>query len=202
MARITLIDGEDWPEELRAVVDPTELSPVEQGNLRVYAHRPDLALAYVRFLAELRAPGEITPRLRELLRLRVAFHNQCRSCMAIRYGAATGDDVGEDLACQLEQPDEAPDLTPAEKVALRFADLLATDHLSIDDALLDELREHYPESAIVELGLHVASFVGFGRLSSAWDLVEELPDRFAVRDAGPITPWGGPVLQVGGPRPS
>ncbi len=74
---------------------------------------------------------------------------------------------------------------------------MATDHLSIDDTTLDGLREHFSEAAIVELGMHVASYVGFGRLSSAWDMVDELPERFRARDEGPVAPWGVDAIRVG-----
>ncbi len=84
MARVELIPGDRWPEELRELTGADHLTPLEQGNLRVYAHRPELAVAYARFMAALRAPGELSPRLRELVRIRVAFHNQCRGCMALR----------------------------------------------------------------------------------------------------------------------
>jgi AhpD family alkylhydroperoxidase len=197
MARVTMIPGEQWPAELRELTGADRLSPLEQGNLRVYANRPELAIAYARFMAALRAPGELSPRLRELVRIRVAFHNQCRSCMAVRYDDAAQDGVDEDLVCQLAAPEEAEDLTDAERAALDFADRLATDHLSITDATLDDLRRHFSEPAIVELGLHVASYVGFGRLSSAWDMVDELPDRFHARDDGPVTPWGDGIIRVG-----
>lgn len=200
MARVRLIPGEDWPAELTDVVDPTDLTSVEQGNLRVYAHRPELAAAYARFVSTLRGPGLIPARLRELLRIRVAFHNQCRSCMAIRYADAADEGVDEDLVCQLAAPEEADDLTAAERVALTFADRLATDHLAIDDALFADLRAHYSEPEIVEMGLHIAVYVGFGRLSSAWDMVDDLPERFRVRDDGPVTPWGSDAVTVGGAR--
>ena len=37
-------------------------------------------------------------------------------------------------------------------------------------------------------GTNVALFVGVGRLSATWDMVDELPDRF--RADGEVTPWG------------
>ena len=199
MARIEMVPDERWPDELRAVVDPTELTPLEQGNLRIYAHRPPLAAAYARFVAALREPGLLSARLLELVRLRVAFHNQCRSCMAIRYDPAVAEGVDEGLVCQLESPEDAQDLTEAERAALHFADLLATNHHTIDDATLDQLREHFSEPEIVELGMHVATFVGFGRLSMAWDMVDELPERFRDRGPTPVTPWGGDAIVVGRP---
>ena len=200
MARLRLIPGEEWPTELADLVDPATLTPLEQGNLRVYAHRPELAVAYARFMGVLRSPGLIGPRLRELVRIRVAFHNQCRSCMAIRYADAAVDGVDEELVCQLVAPEEADDLTDAERAALAFADLLATDHLRIDDATFARLREHFSEPEIVELGMHIAVYVGFGRLSSAWDMVDELPDRFRERGDAAVVPWGDDAVTVGGAR--
>ncbi|MBW0124560.1 carboxymuconolactone decarboxylase family protein [Pseudonocardia sp. KRD-176] len=131
----------------------------------------------------------VPPRLVELVRLRIAFHNQCRSCMALRTASGAADGVTEDLVCSLEEPQEAPDLTGAEKAALRYADLFATDHLAAGDAVFDLLRTHFGEPEIVELGVQIAVFVGFGRLSATWDVVDDLPERFHDRDAA-VAPWG------------
>ena len=62
--------------------------------------------------------------------------------------------------------------------ALRFADLFATNHLAIDDAVYDDLRGHFTEDQIVALGLHCAMCVGLGRLAATWHVVEELPEEF------------------------
>ena len=43
-------------------------------------------------------------------------------------------------------------------------DLLALNHQSIDDQVLDGLRHHFTEPQIVELGWAAAAFIGFGRL--------------------------------------
>jgi AhpD family alkylhydroperoxidase len=143
----------------------------------------------------LAASSTLGPRLTELVRLRVAFHNQCRSCMAVRYRYAIDDGVTEDLVCSLEQPAEAPDLNDAERAALRFADLFATNHLAISDTVYADLRVHFDEGSIVELGLHCANFVGLGRLMATWSVTEALPERF--RAAGEVTPWGTDALVVG-----
>ncbi len=166
--------------------------------LRIHANHPELARAYTEFSNALRTSARTLPaRLTELVRLRIAFHNQCRSCMALRYGHAAQDGVTEDLVCSLERPQEADDLTEAERAALAFADLMATDHLAVDDATYDRLREHYTEAEIVELGYNCALCVGFGRLAATWDMVDELPERFRAEGPGPVTPWGdGDVVPV------
>ena len=102
--------------------------------------RADLALAVVTFQRSLDADATLPARLRELVRLRAAFHNRCRSSMAVRSRAAVADGMDDGAVCSLERPDEADDFTDAEKAALSYADLLATDHLAVDDAVFDRLR--------------------------------------------------------------
>ena len=128
-------------------------------------------------------------RTSELIRLRIAFHNQCRSCMAIRYDEAVQDGVTEALVCSLERPAEADDLTDAERAALRYADLFATNHLAIDDAVYDDLRQYFTEGELVEIGLNCAIDVGVGRLTATWDVTDDLPDDFRLSYAETATPW-------------
>lgn len=131
----------------------------------------------------------------ELVRLRIAFHNQCRSCMAIRYEAAVQDGLDEGAVCSLERPHEASDLTAAEKAAIQYGERLATNHLSIDDEVYAGLRTHFTEPQIVELGLWCAFCVGIGRLSASWDLIEHLPPAYQDK-AVPATPWAGDPVVV------
>jgi hypothetical protein len=71
---------------------------------------------------------------------------------------------------------------------------MATDHLRIDDAIYDQLREHYTEAQIVELGMNVAFFVGFGRLAATYHMVEELPESF--QGAATVAPWNNAHIVV------
>jgi len=49
----------------------------------------------------------------------------------------------------------------ADKLALRYSELLATDPDAIDAAFFDELRRHYSEEEIVELGLFIGFNLGY-----------------------------------------
>lgn len=188
MTRIEKLPLEDWDPELRSMTRADEGSPLEQGLMRIFAHCPEQAKGFAAFGGSLKIGLTLSERLVELVRLRVAFHNQCRSCMAIRYADAVADGVTEDLVCSLENPPEAEDLTAAEKAALDYGDRFATNHLSIDDGIYDGLRTYFSEAQIVELGMTVAFFVGFGRLASTWAMTEELPEKF--KDHGEtVAPW-------------
>ena len=151
---------------------------INLGVAGIMSRLPDVAAAVGGVTTALRETGALSPRLMELVRLRIAFHNQCRSCMSIRYQSAIDDGLTEDAVCSLEQPAEAADLSDAERAALRFADLFATNHLAIDDAVYDELRDHFSEDQLVALGLHCALCVGLGRLAATWHVVDDLPDEF------------------------
>jgi AhpD family alkylhydroperoxidase len=194
VSRIAKLAPEEWDARLQQAIHPENLTDLEQGLTRYFAHCPEQALGLMGFGAALKLNRSLPDRLVELVRLRVAFFNQCRSCMAIRYSDAVADGVTEGLVCSLERPQEAENLTGAEKAAIRYGELMATDHLAIDDAMYDELRRHFTEAQIVELGMTVAFFVGFGRLAATWHMVEELPQAFQTAEK--IAPWGADKIQV------
>ena len=192
--RLTMVPVEKFDPELRELVNADERTPLELGLLRVHAHRPSHARAIVGLHAALWTDRLLPDRLLELVRLRIAFFNQCRTCMAVRYPGAIADGLTEDLVCSLEKPHEATDLSVAERAAIRYGELLATDHLAINDDVYDDLRLHFTEEQIVELGAYCAFCVGFGRLGATWNMIEELPDRFHEGDIA--TPWGGEAIAL------
>ncbi len=198
MDRIRQIDPSEWDQRMVDAIKPEERTPLENGLMRYFAHRPELASGLMAFAGSLKRNRKLDSRLVELVRLRVAFHNQCRSCMAIRYTDAIDAGLTEDLVCSLERPYDAPDLTPPERAALRFGELFATNHLAIDDDLFADLHEHFDDGEIVELALDVALFVGVGRLGAILHMVEELPDAFRESPVAPdaVTPWGNDAIVV------
>ena len=195
MSRISKLPVEQWDPELVSMTAGDTATVIEQGITRMLAHCPEMAKGAIGFGAAITINRTLPERLIELVRLRVAYHNQCRSCMAIRYSSAV-DEVNEDLVCSLEQPQEAPDLTTTERVALDFADRFATDHLSITDERFSALREHFNEAQTMELLLHLALYVGMGRLAATLDMTEELPASFQAPFGEPVTPWGGEPINV------
>lgn len=194
VSRIEKLPPDQWDARLVAAIQPDNLTDLEQGLTRYFAHCPEQALGLMGFGGALKRNRSLPERLVELVRLRVAFFNQCRSCMAIRYSDAVADGVTEGLVCSLERPQEAENLSAAEKAAIRYGELMATDHLAIDDAVYADLRQHFTEAQIVELGMTVAFFVGFGRLAATYHMVEELPEAFKTAET--IAPWSADKIEV------
>jgi AhpD family alkylhydroperoxidase len=188
MSRVPKLPLELWDPELRQMTDADHGTPLEQLMGGIMAHQPELSKAMNVFAGSMFARSTLPRRMLELVRLRVAFHNQCRSCMAIRYQSAVADGLDEGAVCSLEKPFEAQDLSEREKAAIAYADISATNHFAINDETFDELRKHFTEPEIVELGMFTAYFIGFGRLAAAWDMVEELPTSFQDKSAK-AAPW-------------
>ncbi|TAK99487.1 MAG: carboxymuconolactone decarboxylase family protein [Rhodospirillaceae bacterium] len=188
MSKISQLPIEKWDPELRALTQADSASALEKKGMGVTAHAPHMAKAMGAFMAKAMKDHKLSRRLIELVRLRVAFHNQCRTCMAVRYQSAVDDGLTEDMVCSLEKPQESPDLTEREKAALAYADLFATNHLAIDDEMFDNLHRYYTEAEMVELMLFVSFFVGFGRFGAVINAVEELPKGFQDKSKK-AAPW-------------
>ena len=77
-------------------------------------------------------------------------------------------------------------------------DLLASNHLAIDDSVYAELHRHFDEGEIVEIGMYAAFCVGFGRWAATLHMVEELPKAYqdAPVGEGAIAPWGNDAVLV------
>jgi AhpD family alkylhydroperoxidase len=187
------------PSAAFAAVPTQDLGQGDRINLGVagiLGRLPAAAEALGSVNAALRSNGTLPPRLVELVRLRIAFFNQCRSCIAVRYQSAIADGLDEDAVCSLERPSDAENLSAAERAALHFAELFATNHLAIDDAVYDDLREHFSEDALVELGLNCAIALGIGRLSATWDVSDDLPE--SSPPSGPLAPWNSASVVASG----
>lgn len=195
MTRLSQIPADQWDPRIKAAVKPENMTDLEQGLTRYFAHTPDLAMGLMGFAGAMKVHRTLPERLMELMRLRIAFFNQCRSCMAIRYTDAVEDGVDEDAVCSLEKPQEAENLSDAEKAAIRYGELLATNNLAIDDAVYADLKKHFTEPQIVELGMYAAFCVGFGRLAATYHMVEELPEAFKKVEET-LTPWNQEAIEV------
>ena len=189
MPRIKKLKIDEWDKDLREMTSSDSGTALEQGIMRMSAHTPEISKGLVAFGGAIKTHRALPDRLVELVRLRIAFHNQCRSCMAIRYQDGVEAGIDEDLVCSLEKPQEAENLSDAEKAAIEYGELFATNHLAIDDSVYDNLRKHFSEEEIVELSITVAWFVGFGRLAATYHMVEELPEAFQDEDTEKLTPW-------------
>jgi alkylhydroperoxidase family enzyme len=87
----------------------------------------------------------------------------------------------EDIVAKLEDY-ESSDLPERTKAALRFADKLA-DRTSADEELYADLRRHFSDDQILDLGMTMAFMFGWQRFIEAFGIV---PDTWIE---GSPAPW-------------
>ena len=56
---------------------------------------------------------------------------------------------------------------------------MALDHHNMDDGFFERMREHFNDEQILELGMMIGQFIGFGRLL----MVLDLESKFCAVDA-------------------
>lgn len=154
------------PELRRWAVTDDGGNLLDDGNeiLRFLSAAPDHAQAVLEVHFERRLRSPLGPRLTELVRLAVAQQTGCPVCQSVRRPAARREGVDEALiAAALTYPVQA-ELTDRERLAVRYAGLLAGDHQQITDATYEELAAQFDRAEIAELALIAASFLAQGRI--------------------------------------
>ncbi len=126
---------------------------------RLWAHRPELAAAQLALHTRFHDSNIVDGRVLELVRMSIAMINDCASCKAAR----KSDDVSEDDLVCLSSTD--PRFSPRERSAMRFAELLAADHMAVDDDVMADLAAHFTPAEIVEIAMYSALMLGGGRFA-------------------------------------
>ncbi len=157
-----LQDGELSPDALARLEHAETAGSPDPRVLRVLFKSP-MGLAWYRYWLSLCNEGELPRDLKELCRVKIAFDHNCGYCGTVRSTAAIEAGLTEERVQAVWDFENSPLLSAREKLALRFADHLKHDLAKADDdEFYAELREHFSESEIVELGLWCAENVGAG----------------------------------------
>ena len=170
MARMPLAEESDLSGYIKELHDGAgEDDWATRHVARVFEAHPEFIEQYLDFYYPWHSNAEgaadaakLTPRLKELMRLRIAVLNGCVTCQSARLAAET---VPEDQATGVWADDFAsnPAYTPAERAAVEFAERMAVDHHAIGDAEIEALHEHFDDGEILELMMMAGQYIGFGR---------------------------------------
>ena len=163
MTAIKPLDINDITDpELKELVEKCEALGVPGGEFpRIVARMPEQAKALLRVMLLNFNEGNVDHRLKEIIRVQLAryveepYNSDLRSLKVKDMGlteemidAGSGDYEDSEL------------FTESEKVALRYADQMFLDSSKVDKELYDELKKHYTEAQVMELGAFIALFHG------------------------------------------
>tara|TARA_R110002110_G_C13470525_1_gene720952 strand:+ start:66666 stop:67199 length:534 start_codon:yes stop_codon:yes gene_type:complete len=169
MPRVPALPESEIQDDLRVAIQEAREERVLSATLplKVWAHRPQVALPWLQTLRSFYRDSLLDDRLRELVRLKIASITRCSVCQTGR----KSDRVSEqDIACLAHDSDH---FSAPEQAALQFAEMFASDYLAIGDAQFEQLRHHFCDAAIVELTLFCALMLAGGRATLVLDAIEE-----------------------------
>ena len=169
MARIRLLPDEELDETTRANAQAMEARGLDTSTLRGLANSQDFFNLYNQFYYPARKGHSLPESLIEMVRLRIARHNDCFTWLNVRLLQSAGDLTEEKIA-QLDLDKSLDAFSEDEQLALEYADRLATDHHNMDDDFFARLKDHYSDPQVLELGMMIGQFIGFGRVLTVLDL--------------------------------
>ena len=159
------------PLPKQAITDPQLRELMAQGEAlgvpddlfpRLVARAPDQAVPVMRALLMSHAEGAVDHKLKEIMRILLARFAHDKYFGSLRSRKAREAGLTEqriDEGC-FDYEDPAKGFSDAEKCALRYADLMFLDASQLDKAFYDEMKTHWSEAQIMELGAFIAFHYG------------------------------------------
>ena len=128
---------------------------------RVLARAPAYAKALLNAMLLSHAEGNVDHKLKEIIRISLARIAGDKYFAGLRSAKAIGQGLDEQ-AIEAGAGDfgRDPTFSPAEKCALRYARLMYLDPTKVDAAFYAEMKRHFSEAQIMELGAFIALHYG------------------------------------------
>lgn len=173
MSRLPLADPQNLSPFLKAMHDGAGAGDWSTRHCaRAFAAHPDILESYLAFYYPFHAsdPGSVLEsRIKELVRLRIATLNGCRTCKAARL--APGEVSEREAALGVDDPADMA-FSARERAALALAEQMALDHHGFDDESMRELGHHFSQAETLELMMMIGQYIGFGRMLAMLQLEE------------------------------
>jgi AhpD family alkylhydroperoxidase len=137
--------------------------------------RSAAGVAFLEYWAHALYEGDLTHRLKEIVRIYLSASQGCAYCSVVRSVRGAAEGVNDELLLGLDNIDSNSLLSAKERAALRFAARLKRGDAD-DDRVFDELRANFSDEEILELGLFCGTVMGIGSFAKllkvvTWDEV-------------------------------
>jgi len=128
---------------------------------RILARVPDYAKALLRAMLLSHGEGNVDHKLKEIIRIRLARTAGDRYFAGLRSAKAKQQGLDERaIDAGADDDDGGAHLSPAERCALRYARLMYLDPSRVDAGFYADMKQHYSEAQIMELGAFIAFHYG------------------------------------------
>ncbi len=167
------VPPEAMPPHLRQRWEADMANRDEAVFVEVAANAPELLDWYVdSFYGEIFAKGRVEHRIKQLARMKLSTMHGCAYCNRGNSKAALAAGVTQAQLDSLHDIDHGP-YDEAERAVLRLAEQMAMQNMAghMSKPLYDDLRAHFDDAQIVELGMVMAMLTGMAKMLFVYDLV-------------------------------
>lgn len=150
----------------------------------VWARAPRLFLAVAALYGALDRRGSpIDPVLRSLVTVRVSQLNHCRFCLDLNSTVLARRAGSMRKVEALDAWRDSDVFDAKERAALEYAEAMTLPDRAVSDGLVEDLRRHFDDDALVEL----TGLIAFQNLSSKFNAALDVPAQ-GFCATGPATP--------------
>jgi AhpD family alkylhydroperoxidase len=165
----------DMTERMRNDLDAALKIRDDATMIEVGANAPELMEWYKdSFYGKLFYGGRVDARSKELLRYRLSMTHGCAFCNQGNRVAARKSGVTEEQIANVMNENHAC-FSPKDRAILKVADQIAMTNMmgDLDRGLYNELRAHFDDAQIFELGMVAGILTGMAKFIFVYDLVEK-----------------------------
>ena len=162
MSRIAEVEDEGiLPTDAREIIRRAEESGAPDPRMARVLARSRAGTSFLKYWAEALYEGDLPHRLKEIVRIYLSASHGCAYCSVVRSTLGATQGIDDELLLKLDDIDSNDRLTVVEKCALRFASRMKAGTAD-DDAVFADLRYHFSEEQVIELGLFCGVVLGAG----------------------------------------
>ena len=165
MPRIRYIKEDEQSDEAKELIVQSESRGAPDPRVvSIMVRNSKVGVAWVKYWNSLLYDGLLPHTLKELCRIKISVAHRCGYCSTVRSKVAQSEGLAEDKVAELHNFETSENFTDREKAAIRYATLFKTGDDGVDsDQVYDDLRVHFSEEEIIELGLFCAETDGAGK---------------------------------------
>jgi AhpD family alkylhydroperoxidase len=173
MPRIGYIEESEKTPQIRAMIASAEKTGAPDPRVVSIMTRSEVGSAWVECWNKTLYNGVLPHKLKEMCRIKISVAHQCGYCSTVRSYVAKAEGLTEDMINDLLGTyRNSKYFTPREKAALRYAELFKQGEDAIDrDDVYEELKKHFSEEEIIELGLLCGMTDGVGKLVKSFNVL-------------------------------
>jgi AhpD family alkylhydroperoxidase len=173
MPRIGYIEEASKTPQIRAMIESAEKTGAPDPRVVSIMTRSEVGAAWVECWNKTLYKGVLPHKLKEMCRIKISVAHQCGYCSTVRSNLAKAEGLTEDMiGALLGDYYTSKYFTAREKAALCYAELFKQGEHAIDrDEVYDELKRHFSDQEIIELGLLCGMTDGVGKLVKSFDVM-------------------------------